>query len=147
LELLLAEGLSLEQIGKRFARHPSTVSYWMEKYGLEAVNREKHLAKGGIDRALLTEIVEAAMSIAQIATDLGVGKATVRHWMRRYELRSLNVPDPLRAAAASAARADGRQAVLMSCPDTAKPSLSSRAVATTDASSAGPTRSPVTAGA
>jgi transposase-like protein len=47
---LLDRGSSLEEIGRRFGKHPSTVSYWMNKYGLEAVNREKHTAKGGISR-------------------------------------------------------------------------------------------------
>jgi hypothetical protein len=36
LELLLGQGLSVEKIAKRFGKDPSTVSYWMGKYGLEA---------------------------------------------------------------------------------------------------------------
>ena len=36
LQLLLAQGYSVEQIGRRFGRHPSTVSYWMRKHGLVA---------------------------------------------------------------------------------------------------------------
>ena len=50
LELLLAQGLSVAQIAKRFGKNPSTVSYWMDKHGLEAPNRQKHAAKGGIER-------------------------------------------------------------------------------------------------
>jgi transposase len=50
LELLLGQGLSVEKIAKRFGKDPSTVSFWIAKYGLEAVNREKHAAKGGIDQ-------------------------------------------------------------------------------------------------
>ena len=46
LKLLLARGLSVERIAKRFDRDASTVSYWMRKYGLEAPNREKYAAKG-----------------------------------------------------------------------------------------------------
>jgi IS30 family transposase len=42
LRLLLAQGVSMEKIAERFARHPSTVAYWMKKHGLEAPNREKH---------------------------------------------------------------------------------------------------------
>ena len=49
LELLLARGLSLEQIAERFRRHPSTVSYWLNRYGLEANGAEKHAAKGAVD--------------------------------------------------------------------------------------------------
>jgi hypothetical protein len=37
--LLLAQGVSVEQIGRRFGKHPSTISYWMNKFGLVAPNR------------------------------------------------------------------------------------------------------------
>jgi transposase len=47
LEYLLAQGVSVEQIGKRFGKDPSTVSHWMKKYGLVSPYREKHAAKGG----------------------------------------------------------------------------------------------------
>jgi transposase-like protein len=42
LEHLLARGTSGEKIARRFGKHPSTVSYWMAKHGLEAPNRDKH---------------------------------------------------------------------------------------------------------
>jgi IS30 family transposase len=42
LERLLGLGMSLEQIGRRFGRHPSTIAYWVHKHGLAAVNRERH---------------------------------------------------------------------------------------------------------
>jgi len=48
LELLLAQGLSVERIAKRFGKHPSTVSYWLAKHGLKAVGHEKHSARGGV---------------------------------------------------------------------------------------------------
>ena len=32
---LLARGVSVEEIGRRFGRDPSTVTYWMRKYGLQ----------------------------------------------------------------------------------------------------------------
>jgi IS30 family transposase len=41
LEEYLAEGLSLEAIGKRIGRDPSTVGYWVKKLGLRAVNAER----------------------------------------------------------------------------------------------------------
>ena len=106
---LLAQGLSVERTGKRFGKHPSTVSYWMKKYGLVANNREKHAAKGGIERGLLEELTEKGMTIAQIAREVGLSKATVRHWMRQYGLRSLN---PSRRAS----RPAGLLTVVMACP-------------------------------
>jgi transposase len=45
LVVLLGQGLSVEEIGRRFDRHPSTVSYWLRKHGLEAVKKDKHAAR------------------------------------------------------------------------------------------------------
>jgi transposase-like protein len=90
LELLLGQGVSVERIAKRFGKDPSTVSYWMAKYGLEAVGREKHSAKGGIERERLEGLVEAGMTIAEIAAELALSKGTVRHWMKQYGLRTQN---------------------------------------------------------
>jgi hypothetical protein len=88
LALWLSEGLSLEQIGRLVDRHPSTVAYWLEKHGLSAVGHEKHAARGGIPRQDLEALVEANMSIAQIAEAVDRSKATVRHWLIRYGLKT-----------------------------------------------------------
>jgi transposase len=60
----------------------------MDKYGLEAVNREKHAAKGGIDQERLTRLVTAGMTIAEIAAEVGLSKSAVRHWLQRYGLKT-----------------------------------------------------------
>lgn len=88
LQLLLAQGVSVEQIGRRFGRHPSTVSYWMRKHGLEAPNRAKHASKGGIQRERLTELVRRGMTIGEIAEEVGLSKGAVRHWLGRYGLQT-----------------------------------------------------------
>jgi hypothetical protein len=49
LEQMLADGLSLAEIGRHFGRHESTIAYWAEKHGLRAANRDKYAAKGGLD--------------------------------------------------------------------------------------------------
>ena len=90
LEELLGRGLSLEQIGKRFGKHPSTVSYWIAKYGLEAANREKHTARGGLARDELEALVLAGLSITEMAEVLGLSKGSVRHWLRRHRLQTRN---------------------------------------------------------
>jgi transposase-like protein len=90
LEQLLAQGLSLERIGRRLGKDPSTVAYWVRRHGLEAVGREKHSPKGGIERGRLEELVEAGMTIAEIAREVGRSKGTVRHWLRKYGLRTEN---------------------------------------------------------
>ena len=102
LELLLAQGLSVEKIARRFGKDPSTISYWMAKHGLEATNREKYAAKGGIERDRLTTLVDAGMTIAEISAEVGLSKGAVRHWLGRYGLRTRNTrgrrPDELRRA-------------------------------------------------
>ncbi len=88
LEQLLADGLSLEEIGKRFGLHESTVGYWVKKHGLEASHRERHAARGGMRREDLEPLVKAGMSSAQIAEAVCLSKTTVRHWLREYGLRT-----------------------------------------------------------
>ncbi len=88
LETLLAQGLSLERIAKRFGKDPSTISYWMKKHGLVSPYREKHAAKGGLQREQLEELVEAGASIASISEQLQRGHATVRHWLAKYGLET-----------------------------------------------------------
>jgi transposase len=85
---MLDRGLTIEAIAQRFGKHPSTVSYWMKKYGLAAVNREKHVARGALRREQLEDLVAAGLSIAEIAQAVDRSKAAVRHWLRRYGLRT-----------------------------------------------------------
>jgi transposase len=88
LKLLLGQGVSVEEIGRRFHKDPSTVSYWLKKYGMDAPNREKYTAKGGIERARLEELVAEGRSIAEIAAEVDRGKSTVRYWLGQYGLRT-----------------------------------------------------------
>jgi transposase len=89
LASLLARGLSLESIARRFGKHPSTVSYWMAKYGLEAVNRDRHAARGAIEKSQLEALVKQGMSITELAVELDRSKATIRHWLKKYDLQTL----------------------------------------------------------
>ena len=88
LRLLLDQGVSVEQIAKRFGKHPSTVAYWMKKHGLEAPNRERHAAKGGIERERLEALVADGKTIAEIAQEVELSASTVRYWMMRYDIRT-----------------------------------------------------------
>ncbi len=115
LELLLAQGLSVEKIATRFGKDPSTISYWMAKYALEAANREKHAAKGGIERERLEKMVLAGKTIAEIAADVGLSKGTVRHWLRVYGLRTRNPVGKGISGVAGQARDDGLLGVVMAC--------------------------------
>lgn len=115
LEVLLVQGESVAQIAKRFGKDPSTVSYWIKKYGLAAVNREKHMPKGEIDRDVLIEFVEAGMTIAEIANEVRRSTSTVRHWLRRHGLRTQNRRGPRHGAKARVARGSGHLTATMSC--------------------------------
>lgn len=86
LKRLLGQGLSLAEIGKRFGLHESTVGYWVQQHGLQAVNRDKYAAKGSLTREDLEPLIEQGASITQIAEAVGRSKTTVRHWLREYGL-------------------------------------------------------------
>jgi transposase len=88
LEQLLGEGLSLASIARRFGRHESTIAYWVQKYGLQAIHHGRHTAKGGLRREELERLVEAGMTIAQIAEAVDRSKATVRYWLQKHRLRT-----------------------------------------------------------
>ncbi len=112
---LLGQGLSIEKIGKRYGKHPSTIWYWMQRYGLEAPNRRKHGARGGVERDLLERLVAQGMSIADISASLERSKGTVRYWLRKYGLKTTTEREARLDGIVRPARALGRQDVTMVC--------------------------------
>lgn len=87
LEKCLTDGLSLEDIGKRTDKHPSTVRYWMHKRGLRTADT-RHASKGGLTRAELEPLVEEGLTIEKIAQRVGVSDSTVKKWLKRHDLRT-----------------------------------------------------------
>lgn len=116
LTALVAQGLSAEKIGRRFGKHPSTVAYWMGKYGLVAPRREQHAAKGGIARDRLEELVAAGMSINQIAEEVGLSKGTVRHWLTKFGLRTSRPAKHESRPEAKDGKDAGLVTITMECP-------------------------------
>ncbi len=108
LKELLDEGLSLAEIGRRFALHESTVGYWVDKHGLRAVNQARHAARGPLSREVLRRLVGEGASIAQIAHAVGRSKTTVRHWLREYGLKTT-------WAERRRASSDGQPRLLLHC--------------------------------
>jgi transposase len=92
LEARLAEGRSIQSIADEAGKGASTVGYWINKHGLVAVGRARHSARGGIDEASLRELVEAGLSIRQIAERLDRSYSAVRYWLVRHGLAT-TVPD------------------------------------------------------
>jgi Homeodomain-like domain len=64
----------------------------------------------------LEALVEAGMSIAEIATVVGRSKGAVRHWLTRYELRTRGAAGRKETAARRAARHAGVLEIVMVCP-------------------------------
>jgi transposase len=116
LEQLLGQGLSLAEIGRRVDLHEATVSYWVKKYGLQAVNRDKHVARGALGREELERLVEEGASIAQIAETLGRSTGSVRHWLGKYELNTTNAGGGRRREGVREARAAGLTETVLRCP-------------------------------
>ena len=115
LEQLLGQGLSLAEIGGRFGRHESTIAYWVSRHGLQAAHRDRHAARGGLTREVLESLVEREMSIAEIAVAVGRGKATVRHWLRQYDLKTSSQQRRLGQRSTRAEKAAGKATVMRSC--------------------------------
>ncbi len=84
----LAAGRSIESIARESGRAPSTVAYWVNKYGLTSSHAPRHAARAGIPRDRLQALVEEGLSIRQIAARCDVSATTVRHWLQRYGLNT-----------------------------------------------------------
>jgi transposase-like protein len=88
LEDCLAKGMSLEAIGGLVGKHPSTVGYWLQKFGLTANGAALHAPRGGIKRTELEPLIEEGLTIEGIARRLGIGDTTVRHWLKRHGMQT-----------------------------------------------------------
>jgi len=88
LEECLGEGLSLEAIGKRVGKHESTVSYWLKKHGLVASGSEVHAPNGKVEPQQLRTLAEEGASIQEMGEALGVGRTTVRYWLKKLSLET-----------------------------------------------------------
>jgi transposase len=109
LKQLLDEGLSLAEIGRRVELHESTVGYWVQRHGLLAYNHGKYAAKGALAKAELETMIAGGMSIAQIAPRVDRSKATVRHWLTDYGLRT-------RTSEMRRRTADKPNRIVLTCP-------------------------------
>src|ERR687887_602386 len=104
----LSDGRSIESIAREAGRSPSSVGYWVNKHGLTSTHAAKHAARGGIARDRLQTLVEDGRSIREIATELDVSAATVRHWLGRYGMKT----SPLRYVRTAGAKPN---AVMREC--------------------------------
>jgi len=82
----IAEGLSLEAIGERSGRHPSTISYWLRKYGLQTARSKTYAPKSGLDKTTLVALIEEDLPLREIAERLERSVTTIRYWIKRHGL-------------------------------------------------------------
>jgi hypothetical protein len=85
-----AAGKSLEQIGRETHRHASTVGYWAKKHGLVPPAAARFARRGAPDRSRLEALAEQGLSLRQIADELDRSIATVRHWLRAWNIERLD---------------------------------------------------------
>jgi hypothetical protein len=109
----LASGQSIEAIAREVGRDPSTVSYWARKHGLTSSHAPRHAARGPIERDVLAEIVGCELSIRDMADVLERSPTTVRHWLRRHALETLQMK---RDRLGRAALAAGARTAELPCP-------------------------------
>ncbi len=113
LEGCLAEGMSLEAIGKRVGKHESTVSHWLKKHGLEAAGSKIHAPNQKVDTERLRVLVEQGASIQQMGEEFGAGRSTIRYWLRKLALetqRSVRIRESKKACE------EGAQRTYIRCP-------------------------------
>ena len=89
-------------------------AYWVAKHGLVAAGL-RNASRGGMPRDRLEELVGRGASIAEIAERFGRSRGTVRHWLGRYGLKTLNGPGRRRSPRAVAARDAGLASSRMYC--------------------------------
>jgi DNA-binding transcriptional ArsR family regulator len=123
LEGCLAEGLSLEQIGKRVGRNAATVSYHLKRHGLMPVGHELHRPNGKVDPERLRRLVADGATVRSAAADLGVSYSTVRHWLKRLGLKTAAAVEKRRSRASQEA---GIRGVTRVCPKHGRTAFVSR---------------------
>lgn len=113
LELCLEAGLSLPAIGRLTGKLPGTVGYWVKKHGLEANGSAKFSQRGPIDRAVLEEMIDAGLTLREMADRLGTNIKRVHYWVQKHGLKTTGGK---RIVAIRLARAEGRSEVMLECP-------------------------------
>jgi transposase len=119
LEDCLAKGMSLPEIGELVGRDPSTVGYWVQKYGLTANGKAKYGPRGGLTREQLEPLVESGATLQEMADELDRSISTIRHWLARFGIEG-QAHRGRRARVArekvEAARSAGQRRVEGHCP-------------------------------
>jgi len=84
----LADGRSIGWIAREVGKAPSTVGYWVRRFGLSSAHAERHAARGRISGPALAAFVAEGLTLQGMAERLGIGRTSVRHWLRAYGLKT-----------------------------------------------------------
>jgi transposase len=114
LEGYLADGLSLEQIGKRVGKHASTVSYHLAKHGLLPLGHPRHTPNQKVNSDELREMMGGGTTIREAAKRFGVGYSTIRYWLKRLGIETAHAS---RLREARDAVEAGKTRVVLTCPE------------------------------
>lgn len=106
---LVAEGLTLEQLGDRLGLHPSTVSYWLKKLDLRPERRAVYAPKGGLHRAQLESLLDQGLTTAELASALDRSQSTIRYWLEKHGLKTQRARRELTLLASGEAVGDCRR--------------------------------------
>ena len=112
LEESLAQGMSLEKIGRLVGKDPSTVGYWLKKHGLSAAHASRCARRGGLAKDQLEPLVEQGLTLADMAAQLDRSIRTICYWLDKHDLRPFG---GRRIAETRAARAAGLRRIERSC--------------------------------
>lgn len=113
LESYLEEGLSLDEIGRRVGRDPSTVSYHLKKHGLVPIGHHHHAPNQKVDAEKLRELIAAGATVREAAAHFRCGYSTIRYWLRKLDIETRRMT---RLRESNAAIQDGKSRVVLTCP-------------------------------
>ena len=114
LESHLAEGLSLDEIGRRVGRDPSTVSYHLRKHGLVPVGHELHAPNQKVNPEELRNLMSEGATVREAAAHFRCGYSTIRYWLRKLGIETKRMT---RLRESRAAMEDGKSRVVLACPE------------------------------
>jgi hypothetical protein len=61
----------------------------VQKHGLVANGRAKYAPRGGLEKDALEALCSEGLTVAQIAQRLGRSTSTIRHWLRKFGLKTV----------------------------------------------------------
>lgn len=105
----------MPQIGELTGRDPSTVGYWVSKYGLVANGRDDFAPRGGIDEEVLEIMCDDGLTLQEMADELDRSVSTVQYWLGRYGLQTARGRTALEREELEQALREGKRSAVLHC--------------------------------